>query len=469
MPAANDLTALTIAELSRAIERREVSPVDVTEAYLSRIEAKNPALNAYVRVTAVRARSDARRAADEISSGGYLGPMHGIPIGLKDLYDTAGIETGGGSKILCGRVPERDSTCARKLAEAGAVLLGKTNTHEFAWGTTTNNPHTGATHNPWDLERVPGGSSGGSGAAIAAHLAAGTLGTDTGGSIRIPAALCGCVGIKPTFGRVSKAGVLPMSWQFDHPGPITRTVEDAAIMLGAIAGYDAEDFATVPLPVPDYREGLDRGIAGMRIGIPRAQFFALLDLELRVSVEEAIEVLQGLGAEVFEVDAGYERSRLLEAWQVCTVEGRAYHAEWIANRFDDYGKDLQETMSGPIPDAVGLANAYRASYDIKEAIRTLFTQVDLLVSPTVLTPASRIGDEKVLVDGVSMTPGGAFASNTMPFNIAGVPAISVPCGFSEEGLPLALQLAAGPFEEAKLLRAAFAYEQSTEWHKRQAP
>ena len=210
----DDLTLLTIAEAAERIRRREVSPVELTDAYLARIERLNLSINAYVTVTAGRARAEAAAAEKAIAGGEYRGPLHGIPIGLKDLYDTAGIETAGGSKILRGRVPERDSTAARRLAEAGAVLLGKTNTHEFAWGTTTNNPHTGATHNPWDLERIPGGSSGGSGAAIAARMAAGTLGTDTGGSIRIPAALCGCVGLKPTWGRASKAGVLPRRWTY---------------------------------------------------------------------------------------------------------------------------------------------------------------------------------------------------------------------------------------------------------------
>jgi aspartyl-tRNA(Asn)/glutamyl-tRNA(Gln) amidotransferase subunit A len=453
-----DLTMLTISQAAKLIEKREVSPVALTDAYLARIERLNPAINAYVTITADLARTGAREAEAEIARSAYRGPLHGIPIGLKDLYDTAGIETAGGSKILKGRVPQRDSTCARKLNEAGAVLLGKTNTHEFAWGATTNNPHTGPTHNPWKLDRIPGGSSGGSGAAIAARMAAGTLGTDTGGSIRIPAAMCGCVGLKPTFGRVSKAGVLPMSWQFDHPGPIVKCVEDAAIILNAIAGYDAADFATVPVPVPDYREGLDRGIQGMRIGVPREQFFGLVDPELRVSVEEAIETLRGLGAEVFDVDAGFSRESLMQAWVVCNAEGQAFHAEWLRTRKQDYGADLQASLSLPLPDAVGLADAYRASYDIKEALRQTFERVDLLVTPATMRPASVIGDEELDVNGHKMGTGAAFASMTMPFNIAGLPAITLPCGLSSDGLPLSLQLAGGPFHESTVLRAARAFE-----------
>lgn len=462
----SDPTTLTIAEAARAIERRELSPVDLCEAYLARVERLNPALNAYVTVTASRAREDAARAAAEIVHGGYRGPLHGIPIGLKDLYDTAGIETAGGSKVLRGRVPAADSTCARRLRDAGTVLLGKTNTHEFAWGTTTNNPHTGATHNPWSLDRIPGGSSGGSGAAIVARLAAGTLGTDTGGSIRIPAALNGCVGFKPTFGRVSKAGVLPMSWQFDHPGPICRTVEDAAIVLQAIAGYDPADFATVPVPVPDYRAALHGGVRGLRIGVPRDQFFGLLDPEVRVAVEEALDVFRALGAEVLDVDAGYDRMTVLQAWTVCNAEGQAYHAEWLTKQPDDYSPELREVLSTPLPDAVGLANAYRASYDIKEAVRGLLERVDLLLAPTTMRPASKIGEEQVEVDGVQLTTGAAFASLTMPFNLAGVPALSLPCGFSAEGLPIGMQIAGRPFEEPTVLRAAHAYETATDWHRR---
>lgn len=459
MTTATDVTSLTIAEAAMQIERRAVSATELTEAYLARIERLNPAINAFVTVTAERARADAARADAEIATGDYRGPLHGIPIGLKDLYDTAGIETAAGSKILSGRVPEKDSTVARKLAEAGAVLLGKTNTHEFAWGTTTNNPHTGATHNPWDLDRIPGGSSGGSGAAIAARLAAGTLGTDTGGSIRIPAALCGCVGLKPTWGRVSKAGIVPMSWQFDHPGPIVKCVEDTAIILQAIAGYDSGDFATVPIPIPDYRETLGRGIEGLRIGVPREEFFGLLDPEVRVAVELVIEQLQGLGAEILDdFDPGFARDQTMLAWQVCVAESESYHAPWFPSRKDEYGTDLQETLSLPLPSAKGLADAYRAVYDIREGMRRAFERVDLMLTPGTMRPAAKIGEEQVEVDGHMLSTGAAFASMTMPFNIGGAPAITLPCGLSSDGLPMSVQLAGRPWDEATVLRGAAALE-----------
>jgi len=422
-----------------------------------------------VTVTAERARADAAAATNEIMGGGYRGPLHGIPIGLKDLYDTAGIETFGGAEVLRGRIPERDSTPARLLRAAGTVLLGKTNTHEFAWGTTTNNPHTGATHNPWDTSRIPGGSSGGSGAAIAARLAAGTLGTDTGGSIRIPAALNGCVGLKPTFGRASKAGVLPMSWQFDHPGPIARTVEDAAILLEVIAGYDPDDFATVPVPVPNYRAEMGGGIQGVRIGVPRDQFYGLLDGEVLVAVEEALETFRSLGAEVVDVDAGFSRAQTIKAWQLVIAEGHVHHAPYFSQRPDLYSDELAAVMRQELPDARGLTEAYRTSYSIKESVRRAFDEVDVMVTPTTMRAASVIGEEQVEVEGIRMSPGAAFASLTMPFNIAGVPAMSLPCGFTADGLPIGLQIAAAPFDEATVLRVGHAYECATEWHRRRAP
>lgn len=464
-----DLRELTIAEAGRLIERRQVSPVELTEAYLEAIERLNPEINAYVTVTADRARSDAAKAADEIAGGYYRGPLHGIPIGLKDLYDTAGIETFGGAEVLRGRVPERDATVVRRLRNEGTVLLGKTNTHEFAWGTTTNNPHTGATHNPWDVSRIPGGSSGGSGAAIAARLAAGTLGTDTGGSIRIPAALNGCVGLKPTFGLASRAGVLPMSWQFDHPGPIARTVEDAALLLEAITGYDPDDFATVPIPGQDYLYTLGTGVRGLRIGVPRDQFFGLLDGEVMIAVEEALETFRALGAEVSDIDAGFTREQTIKAWALVIAEGQVHHQPYFGTRPEAYSEELANVMQQPLPDAIGLTEAYRASYDIKEGVRRAFESIDVMVTPTTMRAASAIGEEQVDVEGVKLSTGAAFASLTMPFNIAGVPAMSLPCGFNSEGLPIGLQIAGRPFNEMTVLRAGHAYECATEWHRRRAP
>ncbi|MGH7856991.1 MAG: amidase, partial [Candidatus Binatia bacterium] len=301
-----ELTELTVAATAARIRERKLSPLELTQAYLARIERLNPKLNAYVTVTAQRALEDARRATEEITKSGPRGPLHGIPIGLKDLFETEGVRTTAGAKFFADFVPKQDSTAARRLREAGSVLLGKLNTHEFAYGVTTDNPHFGATHNPWDPSRIPGGSSGGSGAAIAASLATTTLGTDTGGSIRIPSSLCGAVGLKPTYGRVSKAGVFPqvfpLSRLFDHAGPIARTVEDSAIVLEAIAGYDATDPTTARVPTERYRETLSRGVRGLRIGVPRRYFYDRLDDEVGTAVEAALGALRRLGAEVRDVE-----------------------------------------------------------------------------------------------------------------------------------------------------------------------
>lgn len=462
----SDPTSLSLAEASRAIARRELSPRELTRACLERIERLNPRLNAFVLVTADRALAEAAHAEEELLAGQYRGPLHGIPIAFKDLYDTAGIETAAGSAVLRGRVPATDATVVRLLASAGAVMLGKTNTHEFAWGTTTNNPHTGPTRNPWDPERIPGGSSGGSGAAVAARCCPVALGTDTGGSIRIPAALCGCVGLKPTFGRVSRAGIIPMSWRFDHAGPLARTVEDVAITLNAISGYDPADFATVPAPPVNLSEALVPDIRGLRIGVPRDQFFGLLDAEVIVAIEEALEVFRGLGAHVDDVDPGFTREDVISAWRLVNVEGRLYHAPYLEQNPDAYSEELRAVLLQPLPEPLDLAAAYLASYRVAEALRRTLEGVDLLVAPTTMRPASRIGEDPVEVEGVQLSTGAAFASLTMPFNIAGIPAISLPCGFSGEGLPIGLQIAGRPFDEATVLRAAFAYECATDWHRR---
>lgn len=463
---ANELTALTVAEAADRIRAKELSPLDLTEAYLDRITALDGRINAYITVTAERAREDARRAADEVVRGSCRGPLHGVPIGLKDLYDTAGILTTAGAKVHADRVPAADSTAARKLRDAGSVLLGKLNTHEFAWGATTNNPHYGPTHNPWDLSRVPGGSSGGSGAAIAAGLAAATLGTDTGGSIRIPASLCGCVGFKPTFGRVSKAGVIPMSWVFDHPGPITQTVEDAAIVLQAIAGYDPHDPMTVNTPVPDYRAALRGGLAGMKIGLLRGYFADSLDAEVALAMDAAADQLRELGAELRDVDAGLDRETMGSAFTVVIAEGQEYHAPQFTAHKEDFGRDLQAVLTTPLPDAVGLTAAYRLGYEINRTVRLLLEEVDLLLAATTPIPAPSIGQEFIAVAGNQVGVSNVLASLTMPFNATGMPALALPCGFTAGGLPIGMQFVGKPFDEPAVLRAAHAYEQATGWHKR---
>ncbi|HEX2309098.1 MAG TPA: amidase, partial [Vicinamibacterales bacterium] len=390
-----DVTGLTIARAAQLIHARELSPLELTEAYLRRIESLNPTINAYVTVTADRALGDARWATDEIVAGRYRGPLHGIPIGLKDLFATAGIRTTGGAKFLADSVPVLDSTVARKLREAGTVLLGKTNTHELAFGGTTNNPHYGPTRNPWKLDRIPGGSSGGSAAAIAAGIACGTTGTDTAASIRLPAAFTGVVGLKPTYGRVSKAGVIPLSFLFDHPGPITRTVEDSALMLEAMAGYDPDDCSTVPMPVGSYTAHLRDGIRGLRLGVPRDWFFDDLDDEVRAAVETAIDVLREQGAAVRDVTIAGVGEAVLARRRITETEFRQYHAPVFAERPLDFSPDLRAVLQQPPLGGHVVAGLLRTVRATAEAMRRTLTEVDVLVTATVPFPAPRIGQETV--------------------------------------------------------------------------
>lgn len=461
-----DVAGMTIAWAGRLLRRRGVSPVALTRAYLERIERLNPLLNAYVTVTAERALADARRAQREMAAGRDRGPLHGVPIGLKDLYDTAGIRTAGGAKVYAERVPDRDATTTRKLREAGSVLLGKTNTHEVAFGVTTDNPHFGRTCNPWDTTRIPGGSSGGSGAAIAAGLAAGTMGTDTGGSIRNPAALCGVVGLKATYGRVSKAGVMPLSWLNDHAGPITHTVEDAALMLQAVAGYDPDDFSTVRTPVPSYTAHLRQGVHGLRVGVPRRFFFDRLDPQVRSAVEEALRTMRALGAMVRDVDIEHLTDPGAQLYVVALSEAKEIYAEPIKTRLADFGKDVQEHLSQPTGDAVAMAAALRGAHALAESMRRTLETVDVLVTPATPVPAPKIGQERVLYGGVEEPLLFAMSRCTAAFNITGLPAMSLPCGFTRGGLPIGMQIVGKPFDEATVLRAGYAYERATDWHAR---
>lgn len=460
------LTELTIARAAALFRARQLSPVELTDAYLRRIEQRDPAINAFITVTAEQARAQARRAAEELAAGIDRGALHGMPIALKDLFATAGIRTTAGSKILADWVPETDSTVVRKLHEAGAVLLGKLNMHEFAYGGTTANPHHGPTRNPWDIARIPGGSSGGSAAAMAAGLAAGTLGTDTAGSIRTPAAFCGVVGLKPTFGRVSKAGVIPVSWSFDHVGPIARTVEDAALLLGAIAGYDPADFATMPVPVPDYTAGLALGIRGLRIGIPRPHFFDLLDAEVRAAVEAALVVLKDLGTELCDIELPLIASGTEGHGLVDMTEARVYHDATVRTRSHDLGADVLALLSRDLPDAQALVAGLRASRALAEQMRARLEEVDAIATPTVPVVAPRISETMVTLAGQPVDLLSAFLRCVAPFSAAHLPALSLPCGFTAAGLPIGMQLAGRPFDEAMVLRIGHAYEQATAWHLR---
>ncbi len=454
---------LTIAEAAARLRDGEVSSVDLTRAMLERIERFDPRLNSYLTVMADAALAEAVCLDAEARAGRLRGPLHGIPLALKDLFDTAGVRTTAGAKLFADRVPERDATVVGRLRQAGMVLLGKLNMHELAFGVTTNNPHFGACRNPWDPDRIPGGSSGGSGAAVAARLCYGALGSDTGGSIRIPASLCGITGLKPTYGRVSRAGVIPLSWTLDHAGPMTRSVRDAALMLGVIAGHDPADPASEDRPVPDYTAGLEDGVRGMRIGLPRRYFFEGAEPAVLAAVEAAIDVLRREGAEVHEV-AIADMELIGSVFQVIILaEAAAYHAGRLRERPQDFGADVRERLEpGLLYPATQYIDAQRARRRIVEGFLAALTDVDVLVTPTLPVTAAPIPGPKV------ETPN-PLTRFTFPINVSGLPALSLPCGFDTNGLPIGLQIIGRPFDEATVLRAGRAYERVTDWHTRRPP
>ncbi len=467
----SELTSMTVAEAAVQIERRSLSPVELTRAYLDRIERLNPTINAYVTVTAEQALAAAREAERQILAGAYRGPLHGVPFALKDIYDTAGIRTAAGSKILAERVPDADATTTARFHQAGAVLLGKLNTHEFAFGVTTNNPHWGATRNPWGLDQIPGGSSGGSGAAVAADLAPIAMGTDTGGSIRIPASLCGCVGLKPTHGRISTAGIFPLSWSLDHAGPLTHSVEDAAIVLNALAGADPADTLTQPVPVQDYRAGLGAGLRGLRLGVPRAGFCEALEPDVARAFDAALDVLRGLGATIEDVEAPVLWSSWEPGYNILYSEARHIHKQWLRERPGDYGTDvltrLNERAALSADDLVAAFRHQAAA--IREAHALLEERAALLLPATRIAAPSINPQQTIVLDGKEVLARSVLTTNTIPFNVTGMPALSLPCGFTEAGLPIGLQIAGRRWNEVTVLRIAHAYEQATDWHTRRPP
>ena len=392
--------------------------------------------------------------------GKWRGPLHGIPIALKDNIDTASIRTTAASELFKERMPTEDAEVVRRLKNAGAVVLGKLNLHEFAYGATSAVSYFGAVHNPWSLDRVPGGSSGGPAAAVAADLCFGALGTDTAGSIRIPACCCGVVGLKPTYGRVSNRGVIPLSWTHDHVGPLCKTVEDAALMLGAIAGYDQQDPTTRDTPVSDYGRAVKMSTSKLRLGIPRSPFFENLDPEVAKAVDVAIEVLKTLTSTVVDVTlpAGGFRSSGVYA-NVRGPEAYTYHAKFLAESPDKYQQATRVALQGfAETNAAVYAQARRQVDLLRREITSVFARVDLLVVPTMLVEPVTIADS-AKVDAVDFR-------NTVPFNTYGLPAISIPCGFTRSGLPIGLQICGSPFGESTVLALAHAYEQTTEWHTR---
>jgi len=467
-----DLAWSSLTELRRMIGTKEVSPVEVVRAYLERITSLDGTLHAFITVCADRALEAARAAEAQLMAGGATGLLHGIPIGLKDLFGTRGIRTTGGSRILGESVPDTDASVVTRLVDAGAIVLGKLNMHEFAYGPEGLNEHYGHARNPWDAgeTRIAGGSSSGSGVAVAAALCSGALGSDTGGSIRIPASLCGITGLKPTYGRVSRAGALPLSWSLDHVGPMTRTAADCALLMRSLAGYDAADASSSVLPVPDYTGALSGSVKGLRIGILREAFGDAAAPEVRAAVEQAAAQFQALGATVDEArleDAGHVAAAALA---IVAAEALAYHAEWLRTRAAEYQPDVRERLRmGAFVSGVAYVRAQQFRTRLRDAVDALLARRDVLLAPATPMAAPRLGEREVAIDGKTIDVRSSLLRFTRPFNLSGHPVCTLPCGFTADGLPIGMQVVGRPFDEATVLRAADVYQGATDWHTRRPP
>jgi aspartyl-tRNA(Asn)/glutamyl-tRNA(Gln) amidotransferase subunit A len=464
-----DLVWTSMSDLGRLIATKAVSPVEVVRVHLDRIAALDTKLRAYITLCSDAALQAARAAEADLMAGKAAGPLHGVPWAPKDLYSTKGVRTTGGSRILADSVPGQDATVVTRLAAAGAIMLGKLNMHEFAYGPEGLNAHYGDARNPWDMgaHRVTGGSSSGSGAAVAAGLAPGSLGSDTGGSIRIPASLCGITGLKPTYGRVSRAGVLPLAWSMDHVGPMTRTARDCALMLSAVAGYDPADPTTSVLPVPDYAAALTGDVKGLRVGLLRASFTDVAAPEVRAAVEAVAKQLERAGAVVDEVNLVQVSHVAAASTAIVASEALAYHAAWMRSRPQDYQPDVRERLRmGAFVSGAHYVRAQQLRALVRSEIDDALAKRDVLLAPATPIAAPLLGErETTLGDGRSDVRS-ALIRLTRPFNYSGHPAGSAPCGFTAGGLPIGLQIVGRPFDEATVLRVVDAYQRLTDWHTR---
>ncbi len=452
----------SILGTSELLRKGSVSPVELTAHCLARIENLNPKLNAFITVTAESALAAARQAESEIRRGDWRGPLHGIPLALKDLIDTAGVPTTAASLLFKDRIPAEDAEIVRRLKAAGAVLLGKQNLHEFAYGGSSMVSAFGKVRNAWNPEHIAGGSSGGSVTAVAAGLGYGAIGTDTAGSVREPAALCGVVGLKPTYGRISARGVIPLSISLDHVGPIARTVADVAVILAAIAGHDPEDKASVDAPVEDYVAALGRSFQPLRVGVPKTFFFDDLDAEVASATSHALSGLAAMGADLRHLELPVLTDRTLQS-----AEAYSFHAEFVARSPELYQPEtLRRIHTGQNVSPEALLECRRELRRARRAIASIYADVDVLVTPTTPIPAPRIAELIQNPDLLRLREL-LLLRNTRPINVWGLPAISIPCGFTEAGLPIGLQIIGPHWGEAAVLQVAHAYEQATAWHKRE--
>jgi aspartyl-tRNA(Asn)/glutamyl-tRNA(Gln) amidotransferase subunit A len=458
-----------MVELARLIASKAVSPVEVVRIHLDRIDARDRDLRSYITVCAEAALKTAHAAEAALMAGGAVGPLHGVPYALKDLYHTAGVRTTGGSRVLAARIPAADATVVRRLADAGAIVLGKLNMVEFAYGPEGLNAHYGHARNPWDAgaHRMAGGSSSGSGVAVAAGLAPGALGSDTGGSIRIPASLCGITGLKPTYGRVSRAGVLPLAWSMDHVGPMTRSAADCALLLGALAGYDPADASSSVLPVPDYLAALTGDVKGLRVGLLGGVFRDGAAPLVRAAVEAAAATLAGAGAIVDEVTLA--RMDLVPAASLAIVgaEALAYHGAWLRTRAGDYDPDVARRLrASAFIGGTHYVRGQQVRALVRAEVDAALARRDVLLAPSTPIVAPTVDEREVTLPDGPVDVRAALLRFTRAFNLSGHPTCAVPCGFTEGGLPIGMQLVGRPFDEATVLRAADAFQRRTDFHAR---
>ncbi len=464
----SDVLELTLSQAARLVRERKLSPVELVEASLARIRQHDGVLKSFITVFEEQAMQVAR-AAELLSGAGHeLGPLQGIPIALKDNVAVRGTRTTAGSKVLADWLPASDATVATRLRQAGAVFIGKTNMHEFAWGGTSANPHYGAVRNPWDPTRFPAGSSGGSAVAVAARLCFGAIGTDTGGSIRLPSAVNGIVGLRPTYGRVSNHGVVPLAWSMDTVGPMTRTVEDCALMFGAIAGFDANDAGSAQRTTDDYLKDLADGCKHLRIGVVPGYFFEHLQAPVHDAVKEALATFVDLGAQLVDVDIRNIHGNISAQLTIESAEPSTYHQRTLRERPQDYGDDVRTLLeAGELLLATHYLQAQRYRALLRSEFLEAFRHVDVFVCPSLPFVATRLGETTVeIVPGQPEDMLSAIMQFTGVASLTGLPSLNVPCGFDPDGLPIGMQLIGRPFAEATLLRAGHAFQLASALHLR---
>lgn len=465
-----DLCFRSIIELADLIRTRQITPVELTKSFIQRIEELEPRINAFITVTREDALASAHQAEKEVMQGTYRGPLHGIPVGIKDLYNTKGIRTTSGSTIFKDFVPNEDSTVVQRLKNAGAVVIGKLMMTEFAFGAQGKNEHYGSVRNPWNTEYITGGSSTGSGASVGAAECPLSLGSDTGGSVRVPASLCGVVGLKPTYGLISRFGMTELSWSLDHVGPLARTVEGVAAALQVLAAYDPKDPTSVNGPQVDYVASLNSTVEGLRIGIPKEYAWDIVDAEVESVVRTASDQLESLGASVEEASVPHMEDMGLVMSTIIPADAATVHRSMVLSRGHEYDSITRLHLeSGLFISAADYVKAMRLRSALNREIHGAFRQADVLVMPTAPVAAQPYSAETVKIGSTEIRVRFLLSRITRVFNPGGFPAVSVPCGFTSQGLPIGLQVVGRPFEDATVLRVAHAYQQATQWHLRRPP